>query len=291
MPVQLIAPFWIDLAMDGNATLTYRTTGSELVVTWENVRQYGLNGGSNQTFQAILRPDGSILFQYKKLEGARWANAVTGLRDTPNRTLVSDIRQSGDVIVQTNASGWVSTQYVGVVSNRTVLLQTAQIQVIRYAPAGGSVPAGGAAEITIIGDASGQSPGAGSISTNATLTIQHNTPGTNILSVTFTVTNSLETGFVRALSDDSDSDGLTDDAERIAGTDPQDTGSVFTVSTTSGRELSWTAAAGRTYTVWYTLKLADDFVKLDGAVGLITNSFIDTAHADVAVIYYKVTVD
>jgi hypothetical protein len=55
--------------------------------------------------------------------------------------------------------------------------------------------------------------------------------------------------------------------------------------------LSWKAAAGRTYTVWYTLDLQDSFIPLEGAAGLTANSFTDTLHPAAAVIYYKVTVD
>ncbi|MFA6174836.1 MAG: hypothetical protein WC701_14335, partial [Kiritimatiellales bacterium] len=294
MPAQLIAPYRGDLVLDENATLKYHSTAERLVVTWENVRQYGQGGGSNLTFQAVLRPSGDITFQYKKLEGAPWANTVIGLRDTADRTLAADLRLPGDWSVSTSAvSGVVSTQYVGAVSNRAAQFQPARIQVIGCMPDRGSIAAGGTAEITITGDASSQSIGTNRFSTNATLTITHNAAGSpEPLAVTFTVTNSQETVFVRAAAaaDDSDGDGVSDDAERIAGTDPQNAASVFTPAVTrtaGGTVLSWPYAAGRTYTVLYTTNLMSPFVVLTG--GWQTGTFIHATDAPVN--YYKITAE
>lgn len=297
MPEQLIAPYWGDLVKDANAQLQYHATAERFVITWENFRQYGLLGGSNLTFQLILTPAGDITFQYKQLEGLPWPRTTMGLRDTTNHVRQVNILQTNDWSVTNYPySGAVYTQYVNTVSNRAVQFQSAQLQTIRYTPPTGRVAPGGTAEITIIGDASALSPGApaNSVTTNATLTITHNADGspTNLV-VTFTATNSQETVFARAssaMADDSDGDGLTDDAERIAGSDPQDAGSVFAVDTVSGRVLSWPFAEGRIYTVWYTLNLMDDFERLEEASNLTTNSFTDTAHPDAPVIYYKVTV-
>jgi hypothetical protein len=301
MPVQMIAPYWGDLVMDGNATLKYHSATNQLVITWENVRQYGFNGGSNQTFQAILKPSGDITFQYKKLEGGiSWPNTTIGLRDTTNRTVRADIRRTDDRMVTTNQYGRVSTQYVNAVSNRIVQFQSAQIQTIRYAPDHDSIPAGGTKEITIIGDASNQQAGTNNISTNTMLTITHNESNSPAsLAVTFTVTNSFEAAFGRAsaLADgsiDSDGDGVSDDQERIAGTDPQNADSVFTPTIgrdSSGTYLLWPApldGVQRNYTLYFTTNL----MSLWEYLYTVTNgtTYLDTKHGNVPAIYYKITV-
>jgi hypothetical protein len=297
MPSQMIAAYWGDLALDSNATLKYHETAERFVITWENVRQYGQGGGSNLTFQAVLTPSGGIQLNYSKLEGGQWPFTTIGLRGSQDRVLTADIRRTGDSTV-TNLpySGALYTQYVATVINRSVQFQPEQIQTIRYSPPGGTIPANSNAVLTLVGDASNQAEGSNTVVATALLNIYHN--ATNAaspapLNVTFSVTNSEETVFVlaSALADDSDGDGVTDDAERIAGTDPQSEGSVFAVSTADGRVLFWPSAEGRTYTVWYTLDLTIGFEPLPGASGLSTNSFTDTVHPDVAVIYYKVTVD
>ena len=287
MPEKLIAPFWADLILDGNATLKYRSTAEQMVITWDKVQQRGLNGGADQTFQAILRPDGAILFQYKQLEGARWQEAVIGLRDTTNRTIQASIVTDGDWSLATNAvSGWVSTQYVGSVSSRATEFKSVQTQTIRYEPGSGTIPPGGTAVITMIGDASNLSAGA---SASANLSVVHNAAGSpGSINVTFTATGVQAAAL--AIAGDSDGDGLTDDAERIAGTDPQDSGSVFSPvlnHVSGGMELSWPYADGRSYTVLYTTNLADPFVVL--VSGLQAGGFVHVT--DEPTTYYKIMVE
>jgi|GEM_PF-2272577 len=62
-PNALIAPFWRDLTPDASGTITYTSTSSYFVVTWNNVKNY--SNSSRQTFQVILYPSGEIVFQYK----------------------------------------------------------------------------------------------------------------------------------------------------------------------------------------------------------------------------------
>jgi len=62
-PNALIAPFWRDMRPDASGTITYASTSSYFVVTWNNVKNY--SNSSRQTFQVILYSNGEIVFQYK----------------------------------------------------------------------------------------------------------------------------------------------------------------------------------------------------------------------------------
>jgi hypothetical protein len=291
MPEQMIAPYWGDLVIDENATLKYHTNSDRMVITWKNVRQYGLLGGSDLTFQAILFADGGIQFQYKKLQGQPWPQTLVGLRNTAAEIVEADLRQPGDEITETYLySDVIYTQYVDTVTERVAGFDPAGIQVISASPAVGTVAPGGTAEITVTGNASNLSAGSGSAVTNALFTITHNAAGgSDTLAVTFTATNSQEKIFAAAAIADSDGDGQNDDDERIAGTDPRNRADFFVIEGVSGRELSWTSAADRTYTVWYTLDLMRPFEILES--GISGGSFADTENTNAPAVYYKVTVD
>ena len=62
-PNALVAPFWRDLTPDASGTITYTSTSSYFVVTWNNVKNY--SNSNRQTFQVILYSNGEIVFQYK----------------------------------------------------------------------------------------------------------------------------------------------------------------------------------------------------------------------------------
>ena len=299
---QLIVPYGGDLVLDQNATLKTRSAADRLVVTWENVKQYGLNGGSDLTFQVILTPDGNITCQYKFLQGGPWPTTVVGgwrdLIDGAGQYGDGNIILPGDGSPVTNAiSGMVRTQYVESVSERAFALQDSENRIIRYAPTGGSVPAGGTAEIAITGDASNQSLGDNAATANTVLTISHNASGSpDTLDVTFTATNSQETVFVPlAAADDSDGDGMADDAERIAGSDPQNAGSVFTPKVTrspEGAVLSWEEPLDglqRIYKVYWTVNLLDPWMYLDTVT--TGTSYVDGRNINETAVYYKVTAE
>lgn len=303
LPDQLIAPYGGDLFIDGNATLKTHSTAERLVVTWEKMGQYGFEAGSNLTFQVILEPSGAITFQYKVLEGHQWPKTVVGgIRNAVGVnviSLVGDIRQVGDWTINTNypISSTSYTQYVDSVSERLIAVQPDEVQVITYTPGSGSIPVGGTAEITLDGNALGLAPGGNTNSASTQLNIEHNgTPGTNTLDVTFAVTNSQQIAFSAALMDDSDGDGVADDDERTAGTDPQDAASIFTPDlerNDNGVFLSWEDPLDglqRTYTIYWTTDLMSGWDYL----ATVTNGTaypVDAAHSKEPVVYYKVTAE
>ena len=294
-PAQLIAAYLGNLLVDANATIKYLSTTNQLVISWENMSQ--LNGGANQTFQAVLKPSGDITFQYKKLEGASvWPNTPIGLRDGTHLKL-ADLRRPSDRIVSTNGYGTVSTQYVGVVSNRVVQLWPANIHVIGFAPDRGSIAAGSNAVITITGDASSQSAGGtNSISYLTTLSITHNIAAgsaetTNqTLAVTFTATNSVEAGFVRAAAGASAESGLASDTGSPAAV--QNLAPTIEI-TSAGNALSWIApqdAAQHSYlyTIYSKTNLMMSVWDYLDAVTNVT-TYLDIKNINVPTIYYKIT--
>lgn len=85
---------------------------------------------------------------------------------------------------------------------------------------------------------------------------------------------------------DSDGDGLSNSGEFIAGSLPGDPSSCFRIERIDGREISWTAVPGRTYTVYWTADLRTAFVPIAG--GLVGGSYTDTLHPTDKAGFYRV---
>ena len=76
-PPHLIAPFWDDLILSPG-TVYWQNDGSRLIVQWQSVQHYG--SGGPYTFQAILHPNGSILYQYLTMGEPR-TSATIGIQN------------------------------------------------------------------------------------------------------------------------------------------------------------------------------------------------------------------
>ncbi len=64
-PNALIAPFWRDLNPSATGEITYYSDATKFVVTWQGVKNYA--NSNTQTFQVILKSDGTIIFQYQNI--------------------------------------------------------------------------------------------------------------------------------------------------------------------------------------------------------------------------------
>ena len=69
-PNDLIAPFWTDLnpGQAGSVYYHYDEANDWFIVEYEAVPEWGMSGSAH-TFQVILHRDGSILYQYRSLQG------------------------------------------------------------------------------------------------------------------------------------------------------------------------------------------------------------------------------
>ncbi|HZR46385.1 MAG TPA: hypothetical protein VFA47_06755, partial [Candidatus Manganitrophaceae bacterium] len=76
-PNAFIAPFWRDLYVS-SGQISYASSSTEFVVTYTNVRNVCC-ALPVFTFQVVLRPDGTILFQYDTLSAS--PNTTIGIEN------------------------------------------------------------------------------------------------------------------------------------------------------------------------------------------------------------------
>jgi autotransporter-associated beta strand protein len=303
---QTISPFGANLSLDANAAVRVLADPgfSRFTVTWENMKQSG--GSADQTFQAVLNRDGVVRFNYKQL-GSGWSNGVIRLSDasgsvygtlsnastmvttttiTPiysNKVEVTTIGQSTFIVtnsVKISETTNVVTTYKATANNQALEFTPGQRRIISASPVTGTIPAGGTADILITGDArSLTGGGVNGVVSSTILTFGYSGQYSDV-PVTFTALNSTETDYpaVNLVT-----------MENMWGADPV----VSSQQNPDGsRTLSWPAADDglpRTYTVWYTTSLSSSWISLTTIVN--GTDYLDSAHSDVPVIFYKVTVE
>jgi subtilisin family serine protease len=74
-PNAIIAPFWDDLVSD---KVYYYGNANNFIIQYQNVHKYSYGG--DYTFQIILYPNGTIMYQYKTMTGTL-DNATTGIEN------------------------------------------------------------------------------------------------------------------------------------------------------------------------------------------------------------------
>ncbi|MCK9995017.1 MAG: S8 family serine peptidase [Candidatus Krumholzibacteria bacterium] len=81
VPENLLAPFWDDLRIDTStgANVFYEYDGSRLIIQFHRVPAYYTTG--EHTFQVILYPDGTILYQYETMDSTDLQLCTVGMQN------------------------------------------------------------------------------------------------------------------------------------------------------------------------------------------------------------------
>ncbi len=112
--------------------------------------------------------------------------------------------------------------------------------------------------------------------------------------------NSWETEFFGSLgcdaACDADGDGLNNQGEFIAGTNPTNSESCFKVNTGKAVDgsafvLTWDSVTGRVYSVYWKDCLGKSFQPLETGIQYPQNSYTDTVHSAEGCGYYQVDVE
>ncbi len=303
---EAIVPFSAGLEIDSNADVRYVTDAGKtsFTVNWLNMNQSA--GGDDHTFEAVLRPDGTISFNYQSLDTG-WTDGtmlVSGAGST-SASLFND-STSSELAVYTTNSMWVTnlvigsfvdrelvetvtTNYVTVyddtVSSQGLLFTPGEaVDIISYSPVSGTVPVDGTADITLRGDARDLSAG-GANDVGFTSTLAFLSDGdTETATVVFTATGSADTAYPEMTA-------LSAAKALVAANWGSDTPVVSVELNSDGsRTLSWDEPAdsfNRLYTVYSSTNLAVGAWEFVGTVTNLT-SYVDTNNAPV--IFYKAEV-
>jgi subtilisin family serine protease len=80
-PENLLAAFWDDLNVNtaNGSNVYYLYDGARLIVQYEQVPRY--SSGGPYTFQVLLYPDGTIVYQYESMLGTRLNEATIGIQN------------------------------------------------------------------------------------------------------------------------------------------------------------------------------------------------------------------
>lgn len=153
-PENLLAPFWDDLRIDPSAgnNVYYLYDGAKLIVQYDQVPKYFATGAL--TFQVVLYPDGTIVYQYQSMTGASLVSATVGMQN--------GARDDGLTVAY-------NTDYV---HDGLAIRFQAFPEWLSVAPASGVVPPGGSLDVTAAFNASGMFGGI----YNADIMINSNDP-------------------------------------------------------------------------------------------------------------------
>lgn len=273
---EMVTAFNVDLLRDENTSIRAATDigRTRFTVTWENIAVVGES--QDQTFQVVLFRDGSIRYNYRFIESE-------SLEPT-GEPLFEKVYTIGNVSFVTEAempaSIDVETNQIFSLARASFSGTPVQSKIITFSPTFGVIPAGETADISLIGDARSLTGGGTNdveVSTRLIFTHGDNAPSVD---VTFIATNSVETTYPAEAAIAASMWGTDEVAVVSSKTDAD-----------GSRALSWPAPddpLSRTYIVWYTTSLSHPWTTLAVVPNQI--SYVDTAHNDEPVVFYKVTV-
>jgi hypothetical protein len=107
-PENFVGPFWNDLYPPGGGEIWWYADDNVAVVSWINIPHYG--GGGPYTFQVVLRPNGSIVYNYS-IMGYPDDAATVGIQNS-TRTIALQVAYNQPYIHNDLAvlfrAGWLS---------------------------------------------------------------------------------------------------------------------------------------------------------------------------------------
>lgn len=136
VPKSLVAPFWDDLDLRTAGAMWTHNDGSRFIVSWVGVPHFGTSGGGPYTFQAILHPNGRIVYQYLVMTPPK-NSATVGIQN-----------QARDI-------GLMSTFNTDYVHDGMAVLYSRTPEWLSALPAAGSIPPGGTTDVTVGYDSNG----------------------------------------------------------------------------------------------------------------------------------------
>uniref|UniRef100_A0A832I5Z7 Choice-of-anchor D domain-containing protein n=1 Tax=Eiseniibacteriota bacterium TaxID=2212470 RepID=A0A832I5Z7_UNCEI len=138
VPENLLAVFWDDLHFETTPKAWYHYDGTKLVIQFQGVRRIGESSTTNpNTFEILLYPNGTIVYQYLDMRASNKASATIGIQN--------EQRNDGLQVV-------FNAAYV---KNNLAIRFQPPARFLTVSPAAGTVPPGGFVDLNVGFNASG----------------------------------------------------------------------------------------------------------------------------------------
>lgn len=138
VPENLLAIFWDDLTFESAKRAYYHNDGTKLVIQYQDVRRIGESSTTNpNTFEIILYPNGTILYQYLSMQAATKNSATIGIQDA------------------TRTDGLQVVYNANYVKNELAIRFRPPARFLTVSPESGTVPPGGYVDLNVDFNAAG----------------------------------------------------------------------------------------------------------------------------------------